>query len=88
MKADTIVDPRAVVVHFKGTSLTYGTVVRPVLNHEAQGFPILKNRPVRLDSKALFAVSDRVLNTSLLDAAVKLLGQGGEQGLPLLLGLG
>ena len=42
MKADTIVDPRAVVVHFKGTSLTYGTVVRPVLNHEAQGFPILK----------------------------------------------
>ena len=42
MKADAIVDPRAVVVHFKGTSLTYRTVVRPVLNHEAQGFPILK----------------------------------------------
>ena len=44
--------------------------------------------PVRLDGEALFAVSDCILNTSLLDTTVKLLCQGEEQGFPLLLGLG
>ena len=44
--------------------------------------------PVRLDGEALFAVSDCILNTSLLDATVELLGQGEEHRFPLLFRLG
>ena len=43
--------------------------------------------PVWFDAKALLAISDSILNTSLLDLAAKLICQGGEQGLPFLLGL-
>lgn len=71
MKADAIVHPGAVVVHFQGASLAHRTVMGPVW----------------FDAKALLAISDSILNTSLLDLAAKLICQGGEQGLPFLLGL-
>ena len=50
-------------------------------------FISLATIPVWFDAKALLAISDSILNTSLLDLAAKLICQGGEQGLPFLLGL-
>ena len=72
VEADTVVDPRTVMVHFQGADLTDGAVVGPVW----------------LDGQALLTVSHGVLNTPLLDITPNVSAQAGQHSLPLLLGLG